>query len=302
MLERAELEAFLTLAEELHFGRTADRMYVTTGRISQIIRKLERRVGAPLFERNTRLVTLTPIGRQLRDDVLPADQQIRTALRNARARAGGVGHILHVGYSEPWCGDLVLGAADSFQAAHPGSTVTVREVLVHDAFHALRTGAIDIQLTDFPIAETDLTTGPVVFSEPRSLAVPATHAFAVRRSVTLDDLTATALIVTAATMPTYWLDHHFPRHTPAGHPIRRGPTTTYRQDALVHVAAGRGVLPVSARATRYFARPGIAFVPFRDTPPVEYGLLWHSNQDSPVLRTFIDIVTAAMDQSQNRTR
>ncbi|GAA3168057.1 LysR family transcriptional regulator [Nonomuraea salmonea] len=49
MLERHELEAFLTLAEELHFGRTAERLRVSTARISQTIAKLERRTGVPLF-------------------------------------------------------------------------------------------------------------------------------------------------------------------------------------------------------------------------------------------------------------
>ncbi|MGX1806713.1 LysR family transcriptional regulator [Nocardia sp. NPDC055321] len=72
MLERPELEAFLTLTEELHFGRTADRMHVSTGRVSQIIRKLERRVGAPLFERNSRGVALTPLGLRMHEEVLPA--------------------------------------------------------------------------------------------------------------------------------------------------------------------------------------------------------------------------------------
>ncbi|MEU0545499.1 LysR family transcriptional regulator [Nocardia sp. NPDC005978] len=87
MLERPELEAFLTLSEELHFGRTADRMHVSTGRVSQIIRKLERRVGAPLFERNSRSVALTPLGLRMHEEVLPAARQLRTALHNARALA-----------------------------------------------------------------------------------------------------------------------------------------------------------------------------------------------------------------------
>lgn len=90
MLERPELEAFLTLTEELHFGRTADRMHVSTGRVSQIIRKLERRVGAPLFERNSRGVALTPLGLRMHEEVLPAARQLRTALHNARARARGL--------------------------------------------------------------------------------------------------------------------------------------------------------------------------------------------------------------------
>lgn len=75
MRERLELEAFLVLAEELHFGRTAKRLHVTTGRISQVLKKLEGRVGAPLFERNSRTVTLTKIGGQLRGDLQSGYEQ-----------------------------------------------------------------------------------------------------------------------------------------------------------------------------------------------------------------------------------
>ncbi|WP_063050891.1 helix-turn-helix domain-containing protein [Nocardia arthritidis] len=67
MLERFELEAFLTLSEELHFSRTAARLRVTPGRISQTIKKLERQVGSPLFERTSRHVVLTPLGQRLRE-------------------------------------------------------------------------------------------------------------------------------------------------------------------------------------------------------------------------------------------
>ncbi|MFE9392938.1 LysR family transcriptional regulator [Streptomyces sp. NPDC006784] len=59
MIERHEVEAFLTLAEELHFGRTAAKLHVSTARVSQTIRKLERRVGIPLFHRTSRHVSLT---------------------------------------------------------------------------------------------------------------------------------------------------------------------------------------------------------------------------------------------------
>ncbi|WP_316522109.1 helix-turn-helix domain-containing protein [Kitasatospora brasiliensis] len=56
MLERVEAEVFLALAEELHFGRTAERLHLTTGRVSQVVRKLERRIGGPLFDRTSRSV------------------------------------------------------------------------------------------------------------------------------------------------------------------------------------------------------------------------------------------------------
>ncbi|WP_194922364.1 LysR family transcriptional regulator, partial [Catenulispora rubra] len=72
MLERHELEAFLTLAEQLHFGRTAELLNVSPARISQTIAKVERRVGVPLFRRTSRRVELTAAGSALYADLRPA--------------------------------------------------------------------------------------------------------------------------------------------------------------------------------------------------------------------------------------
>src|SRR5688572_12964992 len=72
MLDRHELEAFLTLAEELHFGRAAERLHLSTSRVSQTIAKLERRIGLPLFHRTSRRVEMTDLGRRLHDEIRPA--------------------------------------------------------------------------------------------------------------------------------------------------------------------------------------------------------------------------------------
>jgi DNA-binding transcriptional LysR family regulator len=65
----AELRAFLVAADELHFGRAAERLRISPSRVSQLVRGLETRVGAPLFERTTRRVELTPIGAHLYADL-----------------------------------------------------------------------------------------------------------------------------------------------------------------------------------------------------------------------------------------
>ncbi|MGH3486399.1 MAG: LysR family transcriptional regulator [Actinopolymorphaceae bacterium] len=65
-MELRDIEIFLTLAEELHFGRTAARLHVTTARVSQAVKKQERHIGGALFDRTNRAVKLTPLGVQLR--------------------------------------------------------------------------------------------------------------------------------------------------------------------------------------------------------------------------------------------
>lgn len=125
MLERQEAEVFLTLAEELHFGRTAERVGITTGRVSQTIKKMERLVGAVLFERTSRQVLLTPIGRQLAEDLRPLVDGMNDAVRRAVDSGRGVTGDLHVGYLSATAGQLLLKAVavrrppPRLRGAHP---------------------------------------------------------------------------------------------------------------------------------------------------------------------------------------
>lgn len=290
MLERLELEAFLVLAEELHFGRTAERLHVSTGRISQTIKKLERQVGAPLFERTSRAVQLTELGQRLRDDLRPAYEQIGAGLEQAIIAARGITGTLKVGFSTLWSGDLVVTAADLFRVRYPDCEVHIREVQLGDPLGPLRAGELDLQLTEFPIDEPDITAGPVIFSEPRALMVPDGHPFARRETVSLEDLADVILLPMIGNIPDYWLDHHYPHQTPAGRPIPHGPPITHWQEVLSHVNVGKGVSVVAARGAHYYARPGVTFVPFSDAPTIEYGLLWRKAGENTRIRAFIQII------------
>ncbi|WP_280248465.1 LysR family transcriptional regulator [Nocardia abscessus] len=293
MLERYELEAFLTLAEELHFGRTAERLHVTTSRISQTIRKLERRIGAPLFERNSRTVTLTPLGKQLRDELRPAYDQIAASV-TAASLGHSVKRTITVGFSAPWCGNLVVRATDLFRIRYPDTVVDVEEIQLTDPLGRMRSGAVDLQLTEFPIAEPDITTGAIMFSEPRALMVPEKHPFAARESVSMEDLADATLITLADELiPRYWMDYYFPRRTASGRPIPQGPATNFWPEVLVHVSQGAGVSTVSLRAERFHSRPGIVFVPFHDAPTIDYGLMWPSAGQNPLVQPFLETIAEA---------
>ncbi len=290
MLERYELEAFLTLAEELHFGRTAERLGVSTGRISQTVKKLERRVGTPLFARTSRSVRLTPVGRALYEDLLPAHRALCAALERAVAAGRGVHGTVRAGFATPWGGELLTAAADALVARHPGCEVTIREVPLDGGFAALRNGTLDVQYAAFPVREPELVAGPVVLTDERVLLLPAGHPLAGRTSLAPEDLAGLDLIAPGGSVPRHWVDHHYPRRTPAGAAIGRGPAAGTWQEVLSHVTAGRGASPGAARGARYHPRPGIAYVPLHDAPPLEYGLVWPETADSALLAEFVAAV------------
>ncbi|MEU8525502.1 LysR family transcriptional regulator [Streptomyces sp. NPDC048629] len=289
-MERHEIEVFLTLAEELHFRRTSERLGLAQGRVSQTIKKLERRIGVPLFERTSRRVALTPTGQQLRDDLIPVRRQLQRAVDRAMAMGRGITGVLHVGYSSPMVAEILLRAADTFRTRYPDCEIEIQEVQLSDPFGPLRSGRLDLQVTERPVREPDLTLGPVVLHEPRSLMVPAEHPFARRTSVSVEDLAESTLLAVSGAVPPYWLDHHYPRRTPQGSPVEHGPTFTYWTEVMNLVGLGRGVSPACRTAERYHARPDVAWVPFRDAPPVVYGFVWPASGESARVRAFVDTV------------
>ncbi|TVL92232.1 LysR family transcriptional regulator [Streptomyces sp. SAJ15] len=285
-MERDELECFLILAEELHFGRTADRMRLSRARVSQLVRRLERRVGAPLFARTSRRVALTALGRQLREDLAPHHRAIDAAVARAAATARGVSGVLHVGFSSPLAGEVVMKAAEALRAGHPGLDVEICEVPLADPYGPLRKGDFDIQLIELPVREPDLGEGPALLTEERVLAVAAGHPLAARRRVSLEELAEVPLLTVEGELPEYRREHHGPARTPNGRPIPRGPGITSLQEALMLVAAGKGAFLTTAHTAAYHPRPGVAYLPLDDAAPVGYGLVWRAADSTGAVRAF----------------
>ncbi|MET8213385.1 LysR family transcriptional regulator, partial [Streptomyces sp. NPDC005373] len=139
-MERQEIEIFLTLAEELHFGRTAERVGVSQSRVSQTIARVERRIGAKLFERSSRRVTMTAIGEQLRDGIGPAQRCIEEEIAKATAAGRGITGTLRIGFSGAFTGHLLHSVAALFARRHPGVDVQIRQVQISDPYGPLRAG------------------------------------------------------------------------------------------------------------------------------------------------------------------
>ena len=288
-MEQRDIEIFLTLADELHFGRAAERLHVSTARVSQTIKKLERRIGAPLFERTSRRVELTPIGRRLGDELRPAYQQIHDAIDRAMAAGRGVG------------GDAagrVRRRRHRPVRPRGGRGLPGRAPRLRGPFHEkqfgvglgpLRGGEFDMLLATVPVfgaREADLTAGSVLFEEDQLLAVSARHPFARRPSVSFADLARTKVLRTPPAVPDYWDHALVPQHTPDGRPVERGPSFDTVQEMLALVGAGFGTYPVSTQSTSYYARPDVAYVPIHDAPPYQWRFLWLSAAETATIRAF----------------
>ncbi|GIH95715.1 LysR family transcriptional regulator [Planobispora siamensis] len=286
MFDRHELEAFLTLAEELHFGRTAERLHVSTSRISQTIAKLERRVGVPLFDRTSRRVELSAVGRQLYEEVRPAWTRIGVAFERAVDAGRGITGTLEAAFTGAAAGQLLVGAGELMRDRWPGCAVRLREAQLGQVVPWLRDGEADLVLTHVPMPEPGIISGPVLVREARMLAVPPGHPFARRSSVSLDDLAGVTMLQLPDTLPEAFRAAYTPPRTPSGRPVAAGPAGATFQEILTLVGAGQGVFPMGAQARRYYARPDVVYVPFEDAPPLEWGLLWRADAATARVRAF----------------
>lgn len=187
-MELRDIEIFLTLAEELHFGRTAQRLHLSQARVSQSVKSQERRIGARLVDRsNPRNVQLTLLGRQLLAELLPAYRDLVKAIDHARLTARGISGLLRVGmigfnaydYQPFW---------DAFQARHPQWELQVRNISFNDPFGLLRRGDADIVIAWLPIEDPDLTVGPVIATEPMAAMMSDRHELMRRQGRVAGDL------------------------------------------------------------------------------------------------------------------
>ncbi|MET9888646.1 LysR family transcriptional regulator [Streptomyces sp. NPDC006465] len=291
MLERLEIEIFLTLAEELHFGRTAERLLITTGRVSQVIKKLERRIGGPLFERNSRSVRLTPIGRQLAADLVPLVAAMETALRRAADASRGVTGELRVAFLGEWTAPGLLRAVGLFGERHPHCRVDVREVQLSNSRASLVDGSIDVLLASFPF--DGMACGPALLRERRVLAVAAGHPLADEEQVSVEVLAEHPVVQYPAVTSAGFKRDRTPDRTPSGRPVPKGPVGGSFSEMLTLVAMGRGVLPVGEHSRQYYPRPDVAYVPLQDAQPIERGLVWREGNSTERVREFVRAATDA---------
>lgn len=278
-IDPLELEAFVVLAEELHFGRTAARLGLSQPRVSQLLRSLERRVGRRLVERTSRRVELNPLGERLLRDVRPAFDELRRAVVGTRA----AGYGLRVGFLGPYFSTLDV-PLQRLRERYPECAVTLTQLSWADVYGPLRRGEVDVQICLLPVEQRDLTIGPEIGVFPRRLAIARNHPRATAESLDIEDLAEMTIIAPHTVPPelarTFWP----PEHTPSGRPIRRGISAITEPEMLGAVAHGAGVFVTTAAMARHFLHPDVVFVPFTGMPDARVVLVWRKDTDNPRVR------------------
>jgi LysR family transcriptional regulator, benzoate and cis,cis-muconate-responsive activator of ben and cat genes len=271
-VELRQIDSFLAVATDLHFGRAAKRLSLAQSSVSEAINLLEKEVGGLLFVRTSRRVQLTPLGEKFRLGVEPAALVLRATLDDCRKTALGKASRLRIGFLGGGLYEYTLPFVRHLRSKFRIDVDWV-ELSLLDQFEAVALGRVDAAFCRLPLSHDGLVQCTVLFEDKKMLVVPAGHRLANRDRIDPEELA----LETLPTLPDNhqlgaWAAVHFPDNTPSGRPIARGPVVTTIRECLAVVESGEAVLTVGERMERYYANPAIKYIEIA-IPPVGTALV-----------------------------
>ena len=267
---------FVGVAEELHFGRAAERLYISTPTLSQQIKQLEREVGTTLLIRHSRGVELTPAGQVFLARARETIQAAGLALKDTRRAAGLDEPVLRLGLLNGIPGWLPAALEQLATERFPNSTVTLAAGTTADQLRMLTAGEIDLGLVR-PAASGNHFGAPA--AEELGVLLAATHPLAASSVLTLDDLTGHELIwIPRAAAPEFY-DDALGR---LGDGIRLSDISMSHSQLRSALLVRRSAISLGSRRA---ATPDIVWRPLKGRPLIaRYAAVWRTDSHNPVLQ------------------
>ena len=203
-VELRQLEAFAAVAAELHFGHAAEKLHIGQPTLSDLIRRLERELGTPLFTRTTRRVVLTGAGGELQARAKVILQEVAAATAAVKRVADGDAGTVRVGISPPVAPVLAPHLCDAFAEEAPGVKVVLKRMWLPDLAAAVSDGTVDVAITCGIIPEPVGAVTEVFAAEPLLVGLRTGHRLAGRDSVHLSDLADDVLGRTSEALFPAW--------------------------------------------------------------------------------------------------
>jgi DNA-binding transcriptional LysR family regulator len=290
-IEMRQLRYFVTVAEELHFGRAAGRLHMTQPPLSQAIAALEDGLGTALFLRNRRMVALTPAGSALLPEARRILSEAALLPDLARRAASGAAGRLALAFITSADYSVLPPFLRRYSERYPGVQLALQEATSDVQVDELLRGRIDAGLLIPPLpdrarAELDYMK---VLDEPLILCAPAGL---LRRKgpVALRNLPALPLIIFPREISPALHDAILSCFRAAGITPAIGQQAIQMQTIVSLVSAGMG-LALVPQSVSNLMRPGVEYRALADaTPLVETGIAWRRDNPSPVLKGFLELL------------
>lgn len=278
---------FVALTEELHFGRAAARLHVTTPSLSEQISRLEKRFRVALFTRSPRGVALTDSGRELlplaRSVVGAHDAVSEWAAHHPTSEDGAVRLGIFAAAAATQRSQVMTDLADR----HPNIAVTTRRISMDEGFGLLREGRIDVAYLPGPLTRgVPAVRTAIVSTQRRMLVLPSEHPLARQAAVSIEETNDEVFLPMAVADPAavdWWLvDPRADGSSPA-----RGPVAADFEDMLDLCAAGKGLGMAASFAAERYARPGVTYVPLTGLEDAHTLLCWRADERDPAVLAYV---------------
>ncbi|WP_394255796.1 LysR family transcriptional regulator [Pseudoclavibacter helvolus] len=285
-LDLRQLAHFVVVAEELHFGRAAQRLHLSQPALSVQIRKLELSLGTALFTRDSRNVVLTPAGEVLLHQGRGLLAKAGQVARNTKELHGAQRGALRVGFQANAAAELTPQILSAFRAVHPNVHVEMTSFDLTDPYVGLTDGRTDVAFVRPPLIVEDWLGVETLFFEPRVLVVQSSSKYAAAGSVSVEEVLSEPFI--ARRSPEYWRNFWLAVDDRQGTGVRIGAEVSTVDECFEAIVDGRGVAFTQASTQRYYSRPGLTFVPVTDITPAAVSIAWRKDVRDEVVRDFVN--------------
>jgi DNA-binding transcriptional LysR family regulator len=286
-MELRHLRYFVAVAEELHFGRAAERLHIQQPPLSRQIQLLEAELGFSLFERSRRRVELTPAGSALLGRVRQVFEALDAAIHDARSASAGESGRLVIGFPSSLAYSGLTELLRAFRTRYPGVELALRELSPGEQIDALKSGALDVGFVRSTLDDPALG-AELVRRESLMVVLPDDHPLAAQRKIKLEALKHEPFVMFPRLRGPAFFDQLMGLCHAAGFSpliVQEAP----QLDIISMVAAGFGI-SIMPSSMRNFRRPGLSFRAIVGAPKVELSIVWRHQNLSPALHKFLDLV------------
>ena len=298
-MDLRHLRYFIAVTEELHFTRAARRLHIAQPPMSRQIRELEQELGVTLFNRTRRQVELTDAGQVF---LVKARQVLRAAesavLETQRAERGETGKLA-VGFFEQTAYTMLPPILRAFNQRFPEVDVQLRWFPVIDQVEALEQGEVDIAFVR-PVVDLSAVSKRLLLTEAFVVAVPASHPFAARDTVAIEECANERIINYAQHLAPAYHAAIMRACALAGfvpvRPLDVG--QVYTALGLVSAGVGIALAPASVQRVRF---DGLLYKPLRGRPleSVTY-LAWLQPAPTVLLKAFVETAMLVIGETAVR--
>ncbi|MEE1737740.1 LysR substrate-binding domain-containing protein [Streptomyces sp. BE147] len=300
-MELRHLNAFVAVAEELHFGRAARRLQMAQPPLSQQIRQLEKELGVQLFRRNTRSVRLTSAGESFLEPVRTVLDDLGTAVRAARSAGRGEYGRVTIGFAGASSHETLPRLTRAVRAAHPGlELVMTGQTYANVALSRVADGTLDLGFVRLPVTRPGVAYR-VIDEEELLCALPFDHPLARRETVPVEALAEEPFVSFPANTGSTVRDAMVEACEGAGFNPRVVQEAPDSYTIMALVAAGVGVA-LTVTSCRHIQQNGLVYRPLAG-PPIrrQAALAWRADNPSAALRAVLAVAEDALPTPVRRT-